>query len=131
MRSIKLSNILLTTRPSKIWKHATYTTNRSNGLRIPHQKRSKAVIYLPYKYRMTPFQVTCFKHNLNTHFSFTYWLERHSDNLASTPPLHCIRSSLPLQLSQLYTFLILKRNNKHIWLLDNQKIPQVGEIRGI
>lgn len=41
---------------------------------------------------MVSFHVTSFKHNLNTLYYFTYWLECWIDNLSGTPQSHCIEN---------------------------------------
>lgn len=79
-------DILFITRLLEIWKQVTRTSNASTILYIPRRKTSVIVISLPYIYTMVSFQVTSFKHNLNTLSSFIYWVKRQSVNLVGILP---------------------------------------------
>lgn len=59
---------------------------------------------------MTPFHVTSFKYNLHTLSQYAYTDSSVRVLTLQVHPLYRTRSSPPMQLLQLFTFLVLERN---------------------
>lgn len=107
---IDFYNILLITGLSYIHLQEICASSTSNGPMDSTSERYETFILLPYIHGTPHFQVTSFKHNLNTFTHSHIYLSIEMLTLQTHPALSYQKLS-STQLPQLFIFLVHERNN--------------------